>query len=310
MNFRIVFFIVIYSTLIFTHKLKAQKDSIGFFSPTKDLNKKRIFSVVSSECLLYAGVSVGLNSLWYKDYERTSFHFFNDNAEWLQMDKVGHIVTSYYVGRAGMAVMKWSGLEKKKAIWYGGTLGSMFLTTVEVLDGFSSKWGFSSGDLLANTLGSAILIGQEFLWEEQRIVMKFSFNQGPYSYYRPQLLGNTYVENMLKDYNGQTYWASFNLASFFKFIKPIPKFLNIAFGYGAEGMTGGNANPYYVDKNGNQISFERYRQYYISLDLDLTRIKTKSGFLKGLFNAVGFIKIPAPTLEISKNGVRFNPLYF
>jgi hypothetical protein len=33
------------------------------------------------------GALVGLNQLWYADYARSDFHFINDNAEWLQMDK-------------------------------------------------------------------------------------------------------------------------------------------------------------------------------------------------------------------------------
>ena len=43
---------------------------------------------------------------------------------------------------------------------------------------------------------------------------------------------------MLKDYNAQTYWFSANLKSFFPEIK-FTAWLNVAVGYGAEGMFGG-----------------------------------------------------------------------
>ena len=36
-----------------------------------------------------------------------------------------------------------------------------FLTTVETLDGFSEEWGASWGDLIANTSGTFVFIGQE-----------------------------------------------------------------------------------------------------------------------------------------------------
>ena len=241
--------------------------------------------------------------MWYKDYPRSSFHLFDDSKEWLQMDKVGHTVTSYYIGRVGIGLMKWSGVERKKAIWYGGMLGSLYQSTIEVLDGYSTQWGFSVTDFASNTLGSIIVVGQELAWDEQRIVFKYSFLPSEYSKYRPTILGSNLQENMLKDYNGQTYWLSINPSSFMRKETKFPKWLNIAIGYGAEGMTGGEYNPATYYANGNQISFERYRQYYLSLDVDLTRIKTRSKFLRTIFYSVGFIKIPAPVIEFNKHGI-------
>jgi VanZ family protein len=278
--------------------------------PSSLFSKKRLAFVVSSEAALYAGSIVGLNELWYKDYPRSSFHSFNDNEEWLLMDKVGHVTTSYYIGRVGIGFMKWTGMDRKKAIWYGGMLGFVYQSTIEVLDGFSSQWGFSVGDLAANTAGSLLCIGQELAWADQRIVLKYSFMQSEYSKYRPGLLGSNLTENLLKDYNGQTYWLSVNPASFMSQGTKFPKWLNVAVGYGADGMTGGNFNPPYIDEHGNQIRFERYSQFYLSLDVDLTRIKTRSKFLKTVFYSIGFIKIPSPALEFNKYGVKGSWLGF
>ena len=278
----------------------AQYDSIL----SNSFNQKRLALVVTTESVLYGTSLIGLNELWYKDYPRSSFHFFDDNREWLQMDKIGHVTTSYYVGRIGFGLMKWSGVERKKAIWYGGMLGSVYQSTIEMLDAYSSEWGFSVADFAANTAGSLLMIGQELAWNEQRIVLKYSFIQSKYSKYRPNLLGVNLQENLLKDYNGQTYWLSINPSSFMSNESKFPKWLNIALGYGGEGMTGGTFNPPFIDEMGNQIYFDRYRQFYISLDVDLTRLKIKSKFLKMVFNTVGFIKIPAPTLEFNKNGVK------
>ncbi|MBN8696866.1 MAG: DUF2279 domain-containing protein [Bacteroidetes bacterium] len=266
--------------------------------------------VGSTEAVLYAGSLVGLNELWYKNYPRSSFHFFDDNREWLQMDKVGHATTSYYIGKVGIGMLKWCGVNRKKAIWYGGMLGSLYQSTIEILDGYSAEWGFSIGDFAANTAGSLLVVGQELAWDEQRITLKFSFQKSEYAVYRPNLLGKTTVENILKDYNGQTYWLSFNLASFMSKETRFPSWLNIAVGYGANGMTGGNFNPPYIDQNGDQVVFDRYRQFYLSLDADLTRIKTKSKLLKTIFNTIGFIKIPAPSLEFNQRGVSGHLLGF
>ena len=230
-------------------------------------NKKRFALVTGTEAALYAGSLIGLNELWYKDYPRSAFHSFNDNQEWLQMDKIGHLTTSYYVGRVGIGLLKWSGVKRKKAIWFGGMLGFTYQSTIEVLDGYSSEWGFSWGDFAANTGGSLLCIGQELAWNEQRIVLKYSFQQSEYAKFRPNLLGKNLQENMLKDYNGQTYWLSVNPASFMNHDAKFPKWLNIAVGYGANGMTGGEFNPPYIDEDGFQIYHERYRQYYLSFDM-------------------------------------------
>ena len=123
---------------------------------------------------------------------------------------------------------------------------------------------------------------------------------------RPNLLGSNLQEQLLKDYNGQTYWLSVNLYSFIK-SESIPKFLNIAFGYGADGMTSALQPEVIVDTN----LIARNRQFYLSLDLDLTKIPTNSHFLKTLFSVFNTIKIPAPTFELIDNGrVKGHILYF
>ena len=181
------------------------------------------------------------------------------------------------------------------------------MTAVEVFDGYSSQWGFSYGDLAANAGGTALYVAQELVWNEQRIVPKFSFHTTEYASARPNVLGSSFPEQILKDYNGQTYWLSANLHSFFKQSK-IPKWLNIAVGYGAEGMITGE------DELVNTVFFsekERTRQFYLSFDADLTKIKTKSHVLKTIFSLVNTIKIPAPTFEIkSSGGSKFHFLYF
>lgn len=88
---------------------------------------------------------------------------------------------------------------------------------------------FSWGDMAANPFGSALFLGQELLWQEQRIALKFSLHQTRFAPLRPEILGNGLSQEILKDYNGQTYWLSFNLHSFFK-ESNLPKWLNIAMG--------------------------------------------------------------------------------
>lgn len=300
--FYLQYSIAILFFFLFLINIQAQTSS--FYTKSDTLNIKRRNAVVITETTLAIGAILALDKLWYSDFPRSSFHFMNDNNQWKQMDKIGHVMTSYYVGKTGMDVLDWAGVSKKNQLIYGATFGFTFLTAVEILDGFSEKWGASWGDILANASGTGLLIGQELLWKEQRIQLKYSFHQTEYAKQRPNVLGENFIQQALKDYNGQTYWLSANIWSFNK-ESNFPKWLNVAFGYGAEGMLYGESNP------NNLFSQDPYRQFYLSLDLDLTKIKTKSRFLKTLFSTINFIKIPAPTLEYnSKGNFNFHWLYF
>lgn len=245
---------------------------------------------------VYAGSMGGLYALWYRDYEQEPFHFFNDNGEWLQMDKMGHIGSAYYLTNWSTSLFKWSGMDNRKAAWAGGASAMLYLSTIEVFDGFSSQWGFSSGDMIANTFGAGLSIYQQVKWNEQRIQVKFSFHESPYAKYRPDQLGTSYVEQLFKDYNGQTYWLSGNIRSFLKPNSQFPKWLNVSVGYGVDGLTGARANIAGTE------SIERHRQFYLAPDVDLTRIPVKGAFLKTVFKTIGFIKFPAPTLELRDDG--------
>ncbi|OIQ28979.1 MAG: DUF2279 domain-containing protein [Bacteroidetes bacterium MedPE-SWsnd-G2] len=277
-----------------------------FLTPSDTLNKPRRNAVVISEVAIGGATLVALDQLWYADYPRSNFHTINDTNEWLLMDKFGHAFSAYQLGRIGANVLNWSGVSKKQQLIYGGTLGFTFLTAVEVFDGFSEEWGFSWADVGANAIGTGLYISQELLWDEQRINLKYGFHRTQYAALRPDKLGNGLAEEMLKDYNGQTYWLSANVHSFFKQSK-VPKWFNVAFGYGAEGMlTGVN------DSNDTNFPNQnRLRQFYFSLDLDLTRIDTNSHVLKTLFDVFSVFKLPFPTLELnSKWDLKLHAIYF
>lgn len=279
-------------------------------------NKKRIRLVTAANIIGYGAAGYGLYTAWYKDYPQSKFHFFNDNKEWLQVDKVGHMYSAYIESKGSMEVWRWAGLPRKQRIWIGGLSGAVYQTVIETLDGFSADWGWSWGDFTANMLGSGLLIGQEFLWDEQRIDLKFSFHKVNYTepvlrVRADSLYGKSVLSRMLKDYNGQTYWLSANLKSFFPKSK-LPAWLNIAVGYGADGMYGADDNTW-KDASGtliNRNDITRYRQWYIAPDINLTKIKTKSKFVKTALFFFNSFKFPLPSIGFSKKGVEWNWVHF
>lgn len=275
----------------------SQNNVSSFLKPSDSLNLKRKNTVILTEAIVSATALIGLNQLWYADYPHSKFHFINDNDEWLQMDKLGHLYSSYQLGRFSAELLNWSGATKKQQLLYGAGLGFAFLTTVEVMDGYSKQWGASIGDVIANASGTALYVSQELIWKEQRIIPKFSFRTTSYAKYRPNVLGSSLNEQILKDYNGQTYWYSMNLHSFFKESK-IPVWLNLAVGYGADGMITGKGEKL-DDFTVN--NFKRNRQFYVSFDIDMTKIRTNSHLLKTFFSIFNTLKVPAPTLEFTVN---------
>jgi hypothetical protein len=294
---------------LFSGMVRAQ-GRIGFFTPAPQVDNNRLIPLVASQGALYATSMIGLNLLWYKNYPHSRFHLFDDNKEWLQMDKFGHALTAFTISRLTTALYHWCGVNIHTSSGYATALAMAYQTNIEVFDGFSSAWGFSLGDMTANTLGAALFLGQQAVWDDQRITMKISFHPTDYAQYRPDELGDNFVERSIKDYNGQTYWFAFAIASFFPKGNKIPNWLCLDFGYGAEGMVGGTENPIVYNSNGDEMFFTRYRQFYCSLDIDLTRIVSTPGPLKTALSAISFIKVPAPTLEFSRKKLKFHILYF
>lgn len=290
-----VFFIYM---LFFAHQAYA-RDSI-IKSDSSQINKRSITKAIAFESAYYFGSMLVLQKAWYSNRKLVPFHFFNDNKAYLQVDKFGHSFGSYAESYIGYQWLKNSGVGKTKALILGGTLGLVMQTPIEIMDGIHEGWGFSWGDMAANTFGSALVIGQELLWNEQLIKYKFSYWESSYSKRANGDLGKTTLDRLLKDYNGHTYWLSMPVNKVIPH-KEIPLWLNIAVGYGANGMFGEYENV--SNYNGVEIApTNRYRQYLLSLDIDWTKIKTHSKFIKTILTGMTFIKLPFPAFEISSEG--------
>jgi len=297
--------------------LQGRSVSLTANSTQYPYNKKRVKIITATNIATYSVAMIGLYAAWYKDYPQSSFHSFDDFAEWKQMDKIGHMYSAYAESKASMEAWRWTGIDRKKRIWIGGLSGAAYQNVIETLDGFSAEWGWSWSDFTANIMGSGLLIAQELAWDEQRIQMKWSFHRKRYAdpilqARSNEIFGTGSVERFLKDYNGQTYWLSTTLKPFFPDSR-IPAWLQISVGTGVEGLFGARQNMG-IDKAGN-ISFhrpdiKRYRQWYLAPDIDLTKIKTNKKSVKLILNVLNIVKIPTPSLEYSKCSVKWNWFHF
>lgn len=295
-------FLIFFSIILINHNLFSV-DSI------KNNVDKNFYKFLLVEGATLTGAMSYLKYEWYSDKKRVPFHFYNDFKGWNQIDKFGHFYASYLESNVGYSLMKKFNFSEKQSLIFGGSQGFILETPIEFFDAYYEGWGFSMTDMVANALGSSFFIIQQRIFGEQLLRPKLSFSRSIYSKDANGYLGkNNFLSQFIYDYNGYTYWFSFSPSKIFK-IKKIPEWINLSFGYGANGMIGefSNISTY----NGKNIPYhERYRQYYLSLDIDFSKIKSKSKVLKKIFNALSYIKIPLPTIEISNKKIRGHYFYF
>lgn len=299
--------------------------------------------VLGTEAAIITGVLYSFYKSWYAGSETGGFHFYNDNREWLMMDKLGHANSCYNFANLGFEALSMTGMDEKHSILYGAPLGITIMTFVEVFDGLSSDWGFSWGDMTANILGTGLFVGQQALWHEQRIALKYSYhNSGspkydvsnPLTMERDYIMGKDWLDRFYEDYSGITIWAACDVKSLFmKENSKYPSWLGWAIGYGAKGMTGEYNNympngPKGTDDNWGrgweydpqnapgQLKYmpndARQRRFFVSPDIDISRIPCRNKTLKHVLRVLSGIKLPMPTLEYcpGEGGLVWHWFYF
>lgn len=272
------------------------------------LNKKRTIGVSTGIGVAWAGSMLGLSQVWYKGMDKSPFHTFDDSREWMQMDKAGHVYTANKVSSLVGDLYTWSGWKNHSAALVGFGVGFGYQLTLELLDATGEKWGFSWSDMGANFLGSSLYLAQQLAWKEERFLLKFSYHNSPYAKYRPNTLGSTFPERLLKDYNGQTYWLSVSPGTFLSNSK-FPKWLCFSFGYGVDAKLHGLHDRYTVEGD-LSITFEAKRKFLFSLDIDFSKIPIKQRWLKAIVKQFNYLKLPFPTLILTGNKWGGKWLYF
>lgn len=283
----------------FSHLAFAQKNQ-SFWKNADSINKKRLIGSGLAIGSSYVGSIISLQQVWYKESFQSDFHLFNDRNNWLQMDKAGHVFTGYYLSSMISGNLCWSGINAPKANKIGGAIGVSYLTSLEIMDGFSKNWGFSWWDMASNFGGTTLFLGQEYAFSKQIFLPKFSFQTTKYASVRPEVLGSNFPEQLLKDYNGQTYWLSFSPGNLG--LKSFPKWLCMSFGYSADEKLVGDSEIFQ--------NYNSKREFLLSLDINLNELNVKNEFWKKVLRQVNIIKIPFPAIYLTEAKVGFSMIYF
>ena len=251
----------------------------------------------------YAGIFTALHvhqkNLWWS--ETGDFRIIDDIEYARGLDKVGHFHAAYWMSTLSGDLFMESGFSKEAGMWAGAGLGMAFQLYVEINDGFATNWGFSPSDLLANTAGIGFYVAQHYV--------PFLENFTPrWSYIPPTWTGDRVITgrqfNIIDDYNGTTFWLACNVNNMLpsSAAEYWPDWLMLSVGYGIR-------NYDTVDEFGGVVPVAR--RFMLGIDYDWVKIipEANFGFLNYLRQALNYIRLPGPTLEVGDDGVRFGLLY-
>jgi len=240
------------------------------------------------------------NSWWSE--KQTAFHFDNgsDKVYALNVDKAGHFMGGLQAAEVFSESMRWAGMNKKQALWFGATFGSGLQLAIEMKDAYAPYWGFSTLDLTIGSAGAFLPIAKYYFPTLRTFDVKFSYWKQHNTYWD---LENQRGKNPNKyawqdDYVNQTYWLSVDLNHF---NEKIPEWLNIAIGFGLD-------ETQYLNEHNTKIGGEN--EWYIALDYDIPKMLKgwDSKIAKKIKHWLNYFHFPAPTIRISPK-IEFYPLF-
>jgi Predicted periplasmic lipoprotein (DUF2279) len=255
------------------------------YNPLKTrINKNVLWGVGGVTLLTGIGVDIYQRNAWWKN-ERTSFHFQNDWAYALWIDKVGHFYAAGLLSHLFASGFEAANFQSDQCAIYGSLSSFLFQMYVEIEDGFGADWGFSPGDATADFLGSAYSLAQYYHPFLKNFQFKFSY------YPSLKMREGLHPGNGIDDYEGQKYWMSVRIKNLLpeSIARYWPSFLNLALGMSVKNLGSLNA----------------YREYYLAFDLDAEAIPLYGKWWEFFKNGFNYLHIPLPGIRISPNFASF-----
>ena len=267
-----------------------------------DVNYLRLSSMLGAIAIVNTVAYTYQRQVWYTE-ETTVFHsleFLNDWNKYQQMDKFGHFTDAYFTSDLSAKVYRWSGLSGNSSVWYGVLTGWLWMLEIEVSDAFMAEWGFSWGDLAANTAGSAFFVLQQFNYDALGgIQPKVSWHK---SEAWKEMRYHKDPQALIEDYEGMTFWLTVNPHHYFpeswkknysEWLAP----LGLAIGVSAKDI---GAYPW-----------GGYKEYFVGLDVDLRKLPiwADSNIMKFIVSELNILRLPMPTIRFSSQGTWFG-FYF
>jgi hypothetical protein len=270
---------------------------------TNSVDKKKVILVSSSLALYFGGSFYYVQNAWWDDISN-DFHFDsgNDLVYALNVDKAGHFFGGVYASDLFSSSFRWAGMKKSKSVLYGAVFGTGVQLAIELKDAYAPYWGFSKWDLGLGSAGAIWPMIQHHIRSARAIDFKFSYFKRSNIYWdlESQRGRDPNRFSWYDDYPNQTYWMSVDL-DYFMDSKVIPKWLDVAFGFGLD-------DTQYLDEGLTKMGGNQ--EYYLALDYDIEEILKKwdSPLAKKVKFFLKYVKLPAPTIRFTPE-LKFYPFF-
>jgi hypothetical protein len=275
-----------------TTKPKIQKKILNSTNSKSTIHPWRLAILGGSMTIGWLGMHIYYTNTWWKNRAHY-FKFAEDPWYSRNVDKVSHIYTAAVISEGVGYLFEWTGIKPMNALIYGSVTAMAYETYIEMFDGISPIWGFDWGDMGANLAGAVYPIAQRLA----PILNNFNFK---WSFKPAWLINKTKsTPDLLDDYTSMTFWLSISPKGLLpkKLAKYYPGFLSVALGVSLKNASHTTSTQY------------EYRELYLALDYDITKLPGNSDFLKKLKKILNYYHFPSPAVRISPSGVWYG-IYF
>ncbi len=246
---------------------------------TAGLRPARVAVIAGGTVAGFVAGHVVLNDLWWKG-ERVPFHVNTDQdyTYALGADKAGHATFAYATTTIYGQMFRWAGMDSVQSLWWAAGVSTTYQTYIEIRDGFSRDYGFSWGDVVANTVGASLPLLQHAVPELRALDLQISF--WPSDAFRQGAYGA-----IIDDYTSTTHWLSVRVHDWLpaQMQRWYPPWLGLAVGHSVERLDG---------RGGGNHS------WYLSFDWRLDAISGLPPWLRELARALHLYHLPAPAVKI------------
>jgi len=241
-------------------------------------------TVAGTNAALYAY----FNRAWWSG-ERRSFWFNNDwDMAFRDQDKFGHLYGGYQITRVGAGLLRFACVSPGKAVLWSALHSTAFQLQIELWDARQKLYGFSTPDVLFNTIGAAYAVGQQHSRVLGAIRPTVSYHQSPA---RKLGIGENANLRFTTDYAGQTYWLSANPDDLLpeRAARLWPGILRFSVGHSVTE---------YQDPYTARVTRAK-RVLVGSVDLDVRRLPGNHPAWRTVKNQLSYYRFPAPALRFT-----------
>ncbi len=251
------------------------------------LGKTIGLGVLAASSYAAAYYAVFYNAWW--DKNGGDFNFADDGVYAVNVDKMAHFYGGYYIAQGFYDGLRWAGLRRGPAYFWGGVLSSATQVAIDVKDGYSPEWGFSWQDVTAGTLGAFLPWLQSEVDLLRPMRLRFSYWVRDEAYWESYRAGGA-DGYWIDDYRNHDYWLTYLVEDALppKAQKWWPNPLALSLGVGMAR----NQNPF-------DTLITPKRRYTFGLDWDWENtVQSDSWAMRRSLFYLGFLKLPAPSIVL------------